>query len=165
MMAREKGISDVDHLEALWVEREKRLEQVAAERMARLDERWHAQSKALTAAFEAEREALATALAELRSQFSLLNELRTGALTRDEYDAKHEALKAEIASVAARLADLTTTVAVGPPEIRTLERSQDRSAGQTQGIDRSTKVLVATLTLAATLIIVVIAVANYLSAH
>jgi hypothetical protein len=63
------------YLEALWVERDKRL-----------DERWRAQQTALEKATTA-----------LERRLDLLNELREGVLSRDEYDGKHEALLGQMA--------------------------------------------------------------------
>lgn len=127
------------HLEALLAASDRRYAELANERMARLDERWDAQNKALEAAFTAAREALQTALVELKAQLALLNELRTGVLTREEYDAKHEILKAELASMGERVAELVTAVAVGPSEIRDLERAQALASGSSRGLDRSGK--------------------------
>lgn len=67
---RRNSVSLREHYDALWLERQ-----------ARLDERWKAQQEAVDRAQE-----------ELSKRLDLLNELRENILTRDEYDAKHQVL-------------------------------------------------------------------------
>lgn len=76
-MAKENKVGLREHFEALWLERDRRL-----------TERWTAQEQALTKATD-----------QLERRLDLLNELRGEVLTRQEYDAKHDALLTELARI------------------------------------------------------------------
>lgn len=76
-MRKDDSVDLRDYFEALWVERDRRL-----------TERWTAQQEALT-----------KATSQLEARLDLLNELRSNVLTRQEYDAKHDALLTEMSRI------------------------------------------------------------------
>lgn len=102
------AVDDVDHLRELMDERDRRYQ-----------ERFDASTRAVDAAFASAKEAVAKAELSAERRFESVNEFRAQLgdqastfLTRREYEAKHEALEAQVNSL-----------------IKVIERSKGRGAG------------------------------------
>jgi hypothetical protein len=79
------------HMETEAVRRE--IAQRLADLDAKVTQRFDFEATARAAALDAEVSARADALAAMDKRLGLLNELRTGILTRDEFEAKHKSVE------------------------------------------------------------------------